>query len=302
MKYEFIMEERGQYPLRLLCRTLAVSRSGYYRHLRRPSEGNRSSANRELVTEIRAIVATHARRYGSPRVTAELKRRGRRCSRNRVARLMHSYDLLARVKKRYRITTRQDRRHIPSPNIVAQQFHAGEPNQKWLSDITYIATAEGWMFLTVVMDLASRRVVGRSLCLSLEQETTLRAMRQALGRRKPENGLIVHSDRGSQYTSHAFRQLLAEHGIHQSMSGTGNCYDNAPMESFFKTLKRELVDWQNYQTRDQAAKSIIEYIELYYNNERLHSALGYKTPNEWEENVRKKQLSTINQITPMSVY
>ncbi len=158
------------------------------------------------------------------------------------------------------------------------------------------------MFLTVVMDMASRRVVGRSLCLSLEQETTLRAMTQALGRRKPASGLIVHSDRGSQYTAHAFRQLLGEHGIRQSMSGTGNCYDNAPMESFFKTLKRELVDWENYQTRDQAKKSIIEYIELYYNNERLHSALGYKTPNEWEEMQRKKIQSTINKITLGSVY
>ena len=216
---------------------------------------------------------------------------------------MKSYDLLARTKKRYRITTRQDRRHVPSPNMLAQQFHADVPNRKWLSDITYIATAEGWIFLTVVMDLASRRIDGRSLCPTLEQETTLRAMTQALGRRSPNRGLIVHSDRGSQYTAYAFRELLGEYGIRQSMSSTGNCYDNAPMESFFKTLKRELVDWQHYQTRDQAAQSIIEYIELYYNNERLHSALGYQTPNEWEEiEQRKQQQSTINQITPEGVY
>ena len=264
-----------------MCKVLTVSRSGYYKYLRR-CVSERKHREAQLLEAMQRLVQLHSYRYGSPRVTVTLRKQGFTCSTNRVARLMTKHGMGARRKKRYRITTKRDRTAIASPNQLAQCFHIRIINQTWLTDITYIDTAEGWLFLTVVMDLASRRIVGWALLPTLEQHGPLQALHQALGRRRPTAGLTVHSDRGSQFTSHAFRALLREHNITQSMSGTGNCYDNAPMESFFGTLKRELIHHQKYATREEARQSIADYIELYYNSQRIHSSIGYQTPIEWE--------------------
>jgi putative transposase len=282
MKYAWIDEQRSQHRLDRLCRVLRVSRSGYYQYRGRGASA-REERDAVLLVEIRRIAQLHAYRYGSPRMTAALQQLGLRCSEKRVARLMAEHALGARRKKRYRITTRQDRTAIASPNRLQQCFQVTRINHVWLTDITYIDTDEGWLFLTAVLDLASRRIVGWSLQTTLEQLGPLQALRQALGRRRPPHTLTIHSDRGSQFTSQAFRELLRVHHITQSMSGTGNCYDNAPMESFFGTLKEELVHRQHYATRQQARQSIADFIELYYNTERIHSALGYKTPVEWEQ-------------------
>jgi putative transposase len=281
MKYDWIHQMRGSYRLERLCSALAVSRSGYYKHCRR-SVSARECSDAALLVAIRTIAERHHYRYGSPRMTATLRQQGERCSLNRVARLMSLHGLGARRKKRYRITTRQDRTAIASPNRLGQCFKIDKINRIWLTDITYIDTDEGWLFLTVVLDLASRRIVGWAMNTTLEQHGVLQAMSQALGRRKPSTALTIHSDRGSQYTSNAFRNLLNENSVTQSMSGTGNCYDNAPMESFFGTLKDELVHRCHYANREQARQSIVDYIELYYNSERIHSALNYQTPIEWE--------------------
>ena len=281
MTYSWIEEQRPFFRLIAMCRVLKVSRSGYYKHLHhRISERAQSEAR--LVEEMQQLVKLHCYRYGSPRMTIALRNQGLRCSENRVARLMIKHGMGARRKKRYRITTKRDRTAIASPNHLAQCFRVRGTNQTWLTDITYIDTAEGWLFLTVVMDLASRRVVGWALLPTLEQHGPLQALHQAIGIRRPSTGLTVHSDQGSQFTSHAFRDLLDEHNITQSMSGIGNCYDNAPMESFFGTLKRELIHHQKYTTREEARQSIADYIEIYYNALRIHSAIGYQTPIEWE--------------------
>jgi putative transposase len=275
---------RGTYRLERMCSALQVSRSGYYKHAAAGRRGvsARADSDAVLLGAMRTIAERHQYRYGSPRMTATLRQQGECCSLNRVARLMAAHGLGARRKKRYRITTRQDRTAIASPNRLGQRFQVPEINRVWLTDITYIDTDEGWLFLTAVLDLASRRIVGWAMHATLEQYGVLQALHQALGRRKPSAALTIHSDRGSQYTSHAFRTLLEKHHITQSMSGTGNCYDNAPMESFFGTLKDELVHRHRYATREEARQSIVDYIELYYNSLRIHSALEYQTPIEWE--------------------
>ena len=284
MKYDWMHQMRGRYRLERMCSALAVSRSGYYKPAAacRRAPSARACSDAALLVAMRAIAEHHQYRYGSPRMTATLRQQGECCSRNRVARLMAAHGLGARRKKRYRITTRQDRTAIASPNRLHQRFRITGINRVWLTDITYIDTDEGWVFLTAVLDLASRRIVGWSMNATLEQSGVLQALRQALGRRKPSTAVMIHSDRGSQYTSKAFRTLLKKHHLTQSMSGTGNCYDNAPMESFFGTLKDELVHQRRYATREQARQSIADYIELYYNTQRLHSALDYQTPIEWE--------------------
>jgi putative transposase len=288
MKYDFMDEDRSGYgvaippPVWHYCHALDVSMSGYYQYrTRQRHPAPRVEARRTLLEEIVSIYRAHDGRYGYVRVAAELRKRGVRVGRHRIARIMHAEGLRARHKKRIRITTRSDKRHTPSPNRLAQRFHVTRTNRVWLSDITYIKTDEGYLFLTVVLDLASRQIIGWSFSDSLEQDGVLDAMERAFARQRPEPGLIFHSDRGSQYTGHAARALLQRYGAQQSMSAAGNCYDNAPMESFFKTLKHELVDWTHYDTRSDAARSIAEFIEYYYNRSRLHSALGYRSPVEW---------------------
>ena len=268
-----------------MCEVLEVSRSGFYAWQSRP-ESERSKRHRELITEMRRIHADRdMKSYGSPRVHRELVSRGKSCSRNTVAKLMRAHGLVARTRRRYRATT--DSAHsLPVPdNVLNREFEQETPDRVWLADITCIWTLEGWLYLAVVLDAYSRRVVGWSMSHRMAATLVIDALRMALGRRCPEDasGLIHHSDRGSQYASESFRALLREHNITCSMSRKGNCWDNAMMESFFATLKKERVYHESYETREMAKQSVFEYIEFFYNTRRRHSALGYLSPTEYEE-------------------
>lgn len=280
MRYRFIDTQRGRYPVARLCTMLNVSRAGYYAWCRRPAS-TRVVANGMLRQEIQTAYEAGRGSYGYRRVHAAVARRVP-CSRNRVARQMRRMGLRAQRNRRYKTTTRANPDRPVVPNRLNREFVASAPDRKWLSDITYVPTAEGWLYLAVVLDMYSRRVVGWALAPRLKDELTLSALKMALGRRTAGNGLLHHSDRGSQYTSHNYRRLLAEKRVSPSMSRPGNAYDNAPMESFFATLKSELLHHRRFQTRDQARQAIFEYIEVFYNRQRLHSALGYQSPVEFE--------------------
>jgi len=220
--------------------------------------------------------------YGSPRITAELKDKGYTCSRPRIARLMRKHNIRAKTKRKFKITTNSKHHYPISRDLVNQDFSANAPNQLWTSDITYIRTKEGWLYLTIILDVFNRQIVGWSMSNRLKTiQTTIPALIQACKRRKPAPGLIFHSDQGVQYASHEFRYYLKKYKIVQSMSGKGNCFDNAISESFFRTLKTELIYFEKYQTRKQAQSSIFEYIEIFYNCKRKHSSLGNKTPFEY---------------------
>jgi len=262
-----------------MCKMLDVSASGYYAWRDRP-ESMRASANRQLLDEIRRVHGDSRGRYGSPRVHAALRAEGRQIGRNRVARLMHHHGIRARQKRRFCRTT--DSRHdFPlAPNLLGRRFTASAPDRVWLADITYVPTAEGWLYLAVVLDMFSRRVVGWAMDERITQQLTLNALRMAIATRRPRPGLLHHSDRGSQYAAHAYRRLLAGHGMRCSMSRKADCWDNAPMESFYATLKGELVEQRDYLTRDEARADIFQFLEGWYNRRRLHSALGYITPEQ----------------------
>ena len=264
-----------------MARLLNVSRSGYYKHSRKQS-GRWQKENELLLPAIRAIFMMSRQTYGSPRIHAELKSQGFNCSRRRVARLMRKAKLAAKMRRFFKRTTRVDGRRTAAPNLLRQDFSAAVPNQKWVADITYVRTQEGWLYVSIVLDLFSRRVVGLAMGDSLHTSLVLQALKQALGRRKARGDLQHHSDRGCQYTSEAFQQLLDDHGITCSMSGTGNCDDNAVAESFFHTLKTECVNFDRYETREYAKQCIFEYVEMFYNNQRRHSTLGYVSPAEFE--------------------
>jgi transposase InsO family protein len=261
---------------------LDVSVSGYYAWRRR-APSRRQQTDQVLLTQIRAIHERSRHTYGSPRIAAELNAAGPRCNHKRVARLMRQHGVRAQVKRRYRVTTTQVDATLPtSANRVAQTFTTHAPNQTWLSDITYVATHESWMYLATVMDLYSRRIIGWGVGETLETPLVLGALQMAVGRRQPPTGVIHHSDRGCQYASTAYRALLTTHGMISSMSRAGNCYDNAPMESFFGTLKTELIYRVTFATRAEAKREIVSYIEGFYNPTRRHSALGYRSPMEFE--------------------
>ena len=220
--------------------------------------------------------------YGSPRVHRVLRRQGTRCGRKRVARVMRKEKLQARSRRKFKATTDSDHGHPVAPNLLKQSFEVSRPDTVWLGDITYIPTDEGWLYLAVLMDLASRRVVGWSMSESITGELTLAALDMALDRRRPGGGLVHHSDRGSQYACEDYRNALEARGIKRSMSRRGNCYDNAPMESFFSSLKVELTHGRRFATRGEAQAAIFRYIEVFYNRQRLHSSLGYRSPAEYE--------------------
>ena len=269
-----------QFPVKDCCAALRVSRSGYYQWVG-TKQSVRAEADSELLEKIQRIYAEHKGRYGSPRVTQQLRHEGVVCGENRVARLMREKELVARGKKAFRPRTTLAG-EVATPNLI-KEFEPSAPDQVWASDITYVATLEGWLYLAVIMDLFSRRVVGWKLGESLEAELVVRALRNALVLRQPGEGLYFHSDRGSQYSSEVFRKPLRVIGATQSMSGKGNCYDNATMEAFFSTLKTECFpDNQVFASWAQARREIFEYIEVYYANQRLHSALGYQTPCQYE--------------------
>jgi transposase InsO family protein len=269
-----------------MCRVLGVSASGDYAwRQRRPSM--RQKSNEVLVECIRAIHAESHGTYGSPRVHAELVAQGIRCNRKRVERLMRVHHIQARRKKRWRPRTTDSRHSLPvAHNILNREFEAEAPNQKWVTDITYIPTTEGWLYLAAVMDLYSRRIVGWSMASRLTSKLVKDALKLAVAQRQPSPGLVHHSDRGSQYASADYRLLLTARGMVASMSRKGNCYDNAPMESFFGTLKSERVHHCRYRTRAEARHDIFHYIELFYNRKRRHSTLGYMSPAQFEQSLQ----------------
>lgn len=281
MKYLFIEKCAAHYPVRQLCQALEVSHSGYYAwHKRqaRPEDPHLTA----LLEHIERIHKLSRRTYGSPRVHAQLCREGFHYNRKRIARLMRLKGLVGRRKTRKVTTTDSRHDHPVAPNRLNRDFQAAEPNEKWVADITYIPTQEGWLYLAVVLDLYSRKVVGWSMMATLTADLVEDALKMALYERNPDPGLLHHSDRGSQYASGQVRQLLEAQHITVSMSRTANCYDNAVMESFFSTLKCEWVYYQNYRTRAEASRDIFAYIAGFYNRVRLHSTLGYLSPEEFE--------------------
>ena len=264
-----------------MCQVLSVSPSGYYDWRNRPPS-ERQQANDRLLAAIRREYETSRQTYGSPRIHAALQRQGFEVGRNRIARLMQAHGIVGKVPRRKRpLTTQRAEGGLVAPNLLGQEFTASRPNEKWLADITYVDTAEGWLYLSLVMDLFARPIVGWSMAAHMQAVLVEDALLMALGRRLPDPGLLHHSDQGSQYTSELIQSLLAAHHIEVSMSGVGNCYDNAPMESFIGTLKTECVTYQ-FATRAQARLVIFEYIEVWYNRQRLHSSLGYLPPAEFE--------------------
>jgi putative transposase len=282
MRFRLIEDQRGVWPVRVMCAALSVSPSGYYTWRSRP-ESPRKAANRGLLSDIRRVHARHRGRYGAPRIHAELRAEGQAVSRGRIERMMHHHGIRARAPRRYRVCTTDSKHSLPvAPNLLAQNFVADRPNQVWLADITYIATNVGWLYLAAILDLFTRKVVGWAMRDHMRAELTIAALTMAIQRRRPGAGLTHHSDRGSQYAAGAYRDILEAATITQSMSRKGNCWDNAPMESFFGTLKTELVHQREYPDRDTARRDLFAYIEGYYNRQRIHSAIGYITPDQAE--------------------
>jgi transposase InsO family protein len=265
-----------------MCKVLDVSRGGYYDWTRRPA-GPRQEGQEKIVKEIRKAHQTSRGVYGSPRVHRELKDQGVNCCENTVAKLMKQHDIRAKTAKRFKVkTTDSSHAHPIAPDRLKQDFRQALPDKVWTTDITYLATEEGWLYLAVVMDLCSRKIIGWSMAGHMEASLVMDALEAALNDRQPIEGLIVHSDRGVQYACDAYQALLGAKGLLCSMSRKGNCYDNAVTESFFKTLKTELVYHERYETREAARASVFEYIEVFYNRQRRHSSLGYLSPESFE--------------------
>jgi transposase InsO family protein len=281
--FAFIEDNKQQWPVRVLCDALGVSPSGFYSWLGRPPslQGQRREA---LADKVRAIHAEAKGRYGSPRIHAALAGTDGARSVNTVAKLMRDNDLRAKTARRFRCKTTDSTHPFPvADNVLDRDFQPERPDLAWVADITYIPTAEGWLYLAVVEDLFSRMIVGWSMDATMTSRLVVDALDMALKRRTPGEGLLAHSDRGSQYASEHYQSLLGKHGIECSMSGVGQCWDNAPAESFFATLKKELVHDEAYTTREEARASLFEFIEVFYNNQRLHSSLGYVTPAAYEQ-------------------
>ena len=281
MRFRFVEAEKAHYPIRLMCRCLAVSRSGYYAWRRRPLSA-RARGDVRLKVEIAASHSASRRTYGSPRVLRDLRDEGRRVSRKRVARLMRELGLEGCGKRRFRATTDSRHRFPVAPNVLMRDFDVDSPNTAWVADITYLATLEGWLYLAVILDLFSRRVVGYAMSERIDRALVLEALRKALASRPGARDLVLHSDRGSQYASHDHREALDQAGIMCSMSRRGNCWDNAVAESFFGTLKTELLYELPLQTRSATRSAVTDYIEVFYNVRRRHSSLDYQSPVKFE--------------------
>ena len=281
MKFALIDVEKAAFPIEFMCRQLGVSRSGYYAWCGR-APSNRAIDDTRLGHEIAAIYRENRARYGSPRIWCELKAQGRCTSRKRVARLMQSRGLVARRRRRFCRTTDSNHAFPIADNLLARNFTATEPNLVWVTDITYLWTREGWLYLSAIIDLYSRAVVGWSTGAFIDTALCLRALDMAVKWRRPAAGLVHHSDRGSQYASHAYREELAKHEMTCSMSRRGDCWDNAVAESFWGTLKNELGDGQDFYNRAEAQTAVFEYIEDFYNGRRRHSAINYRSPREHE--------------------
>lgn len=281
MRCRFIEGHRQEFPTRLMCRVLGVSTGGYYGWRHRPACARRGRGE-ALVAEIKSIHQEVKARHGSPRIHAELVARGHSCCVNTVAKLMSRVGVAAKTRRKFRCTTDSNHDYPVAENVVDRQFEPEAPNRVWTADITYIPTREGWLYLAAVEDLYSRQVVGWAMGERIDSRLVVDALEMAVSRRLPGEGLVAHSDRGSQYASEHYRRLLSGHGITCSMSRRANCWDNAPMESFFASLKKELVHDEDYATREEARSSLFEYIEVFYNRVRRHSSLGYRSPVEYE--------------------
>ena len=283
MRFRQIEDQRDNWPVRVMCDALSVSPSGYYAWRSRP-ESPRKSANRVLLDDIQRIHARHRERYGAPRIHAELCAEGQTVGRKRIERMMRHHGIRARGPRRYRVCTTDSKHSLPvAPNLLDQNFVADRPNQVWLADITYIPTAEGWLYLAVILDLFTRKVIGWAMRDHMRAELTIAALTMAIQRRRPRAGLIHHSDRGSQYAAGDYRDILRAAAITRSMSRKGNCWDNAPMESFVAALKEESVHGADFATRAEARAAVFEYVEVSYNGQRRHSSLGYVSPAEYEQ-------------------
>jgi transposase InsO family protein len=282
MSFRFIEDHRGTYPVRLMCSALEVSPAGYYAWRGRPVSA-RVASNTMLLADIRQVHHDSHSRYGSPRVHAALRRQGRDASRGRIERLMRRYGIRAIMARPRRVRTTDSRHDLPiAPNLIARDFTAEAANQVWLADITYIPTTQGWLYLAAIMDLFSRKIVGWAMRDHMQAELASAALTMAIQQQRPRAGLVHHSDRGVQYASRAYRDALTVAGITASMSRKADCYDNAPMESFFHTLKTELVHHRDYNSHAEAQRDIFAFIEGFYNRTRLHSAIGYIAPAEME--------------------
>lgn len=282
MRYAFISEERVNHAVRTLCRVLEVKEQGYYAWRKRPI-GERAKRDAELTSEIRIAFAENRRRYGSPRIYDELRGKGKSCSRKRVARLMRQEGLRAKAARKFKVTTDSSHGKPVAPDLVKRKFEVKAPNKLWCGDITYLWTREGWLYLAVFIDLYSRMVVGWSLGTRLDASLVTAAFRNAVARRRPKARLIVHTDQGVQYTSEAFLKALSAVQARQSMSRRGNCWDNAPAESFFHSFKVEAVYGEDIETRREMEYEVFDYIERFYNRKRKHSAIGFCSPMSFEQ-------------------
>ena len=282
MKYSFVTRHKNTYPISLQCEVLGVSRSGYYHYERNTVNRPRDPEHEEMLDWVKKIAVASGYSYGSRRMKKALNALGYPVSRNKARKLMREAGVQVRHRKKYKVTTDSNHRHPVFDNLLSRQFDVSSPDQVYASDVTYIWTQEGWLYLAVVIDLCSRKVVGWSMSTRMKAQLVCDALRMAIWRRRPTAGLIHHSDRGSQYASKSFRRLLKVHGFIGSMSRKGDCWDNAVVESFFGSLKQERVQWRNYQTRNEAQQDVLSYISMFYNSYRLHSYLGYVSPNDFE--------------------
>lgn len=290
MRFQFITDHRDAFPIIRMCKVLGVSRSGYYAWRERPPS-QREMANQALYQQIKAVYDESNGSYGSPRIYQALEKQGVRCSENRVARLMRLRGLKAHQAQRLFTTTRRNAQDPVAPNLLDRDFEAERPDQKWLTDITYIPTQEGWLYLAAVLDLYSRRIVGWAMSRRMTSDLTRQALQMAIQQRRPTADLMHHSDQGSQYTAEDYQQILEDWGIQVSMNGVGSWYDNSPMESFFGTLKSECVYRETYGTRAEARGDLFSYIEAFYNRQRLHSSIEYCSPEEYEQLYNEEQFA-----------
>ena len=289
MKYVFITRHKKTWPIDLMCRVLGVSRSGFYRFDRQDKDLAAKRYHEAMLACIQWIAESSKNSYGSRRMKVAMNNLGYPISRNQARKLMREADVQVRHRKKFKVTTNSNHKQPVFENLLQRQFVVPQVDQVYASDVTYIWTQQGWLYLAVVIDLCSRKVVGWSMSSRMKAQLVCDAMKMAIWRRRPEAGLIHHSDRGSQYASNAFRRLLKAHGFKGSMSRKGDCWDNAVVESFFGSLKQERVQWCHYQTRHEAQQDILNYISVFYNGYRLHSTLGYVSPNDFE----KQQLTNM---------
>jgi putative transposase len=282
VRFSFIQDHKDAWPVVVMADLLGVSTAGFYAWRDRPVSERQQRRDRLLV-EISAIHEEFKNRYGSPRVHAELKAAGHGCCVNTVAEVMRQAGIRAKTARKFKHTTDSNHKRPVADNVLGREFSVDGPNQAWVADITYVPTREGWLYLAIVEDLYSRMIVGWSMDSTMTSRLVVDALEMAVQRRLPKEELLAHSDRGSQYASEHYQQLLGKHGIQCSMSEVGQCWDNAPAESFFASLKKELVHDEDYQSRAEAIASIFEYIEVFYNRQRRHSTLGYVSPAEYEQ-------------------